>query len=231
MTRTALVVVAFSLLPALPSPILPSGCPSLFPRIAGRTECLVDYDAGSASLVLYSHGLPDYWVNPERNIQTQDWAPEFPLRPQIRSALDGPLDIATGDLVGFATNGVRLSVPWMHGGTVVSIRSCTAQVPFIKAPMSALQNQDGCLGMVQPGSGAYYYATAPPCLINPGLVDSAANLDSIAESFYAGGFPSPLIGYALGEAPKPSFTHRCSYTQMRARYRHRMRATASSFRG
>jgi len=188
--------------------------PDLFTHAAGPTECFVDLDTGTSSLVLYSSGLPHHWFDPDAaGARAQAWAPEFPLRPVPDTQRPGGgVSVAAGEVVGFALNGV----------------------PFIMAPHPAIAPEffgsaDGCLGLVQPATGAYYYATPPPCLFPvPGLHEQGEHghghgpthghdghdhrrtswdrgpaLDpesSLTTAFVALGFPSPRIGIALGSS-------------------------------
>ena len=165
-------------------------CPSMF--WSGTSECLTDHDMGTSVLRLTSSGLPSHYYDPARGATKQLWEHDFPLRPALTFDPAGGVKLAPGQIVGFAKNGV----------------------PYRLADPSdpAFTNADGCLGMVDSGTASYYYATMPPCLARgPDRTgeqgkeqfhdrlefDATSMLDAFAAD--RAGFPSPIIGYALGQ--------------------------------
>jgi len=149
-----------------------STCPDtpMFRHSSGATECLFDPDSGTTELVLFSNGLPDHWFDPDfAGASPQEWEPAFPLRPSPDFAM-ASLDrfssggaspvLSAGALVGFAVNGVPFFKA-LHPSVVTSSSSSAATGAAASAVAA-----DGCLGSVDPSSGAYHYTTAPPCLVS-----------------------------------------------------------------
>lgn len=144
-----------------------STCPDtpMFRHAAGATECLFDPDSGTTELVLFSNGLPDHWFDPDfAGAAPQEWEPAFPLRPSpdfAQASLDrfssggASPALSAGALVGFAVNGVPF-LKALHPSIISSSSTATG----------AAAEADGCLGSVDPSSGAYHYTTAPPCLVS-----------------------------------------------------------------
>jgi hypothetical protein len=168
-------------------------CPTMF--TSGSSECFVDYDLGTSVLRLTSNGLPGHWYDPAGGAAEQLWEQDFPLRPAVTFRPSGGIAVQPGQLVGFATNGV----------------------PYRLADPSnpAFTGADGCLGLVDSQTRAYYYAVMPPCLVARGPERAGEqgkelfhdrhhfDLNSVLDAFAAdrGGFPSPIIGYALDGFP------------------------------
>ena len=165
-------------------------CPSMF--WSGTFECLTDHDRGTSVLRLTSSGLPSHYYDPARGATEQLWEHDFPLRPALTFDPAGGIKLAPGQIVGFAKNGVpyRLADP----------------------TDPAFTNADGCLGMVDSQTTSYYYATVPPCLARgPDRAGEHGkerfhdqhqfDVTSMLDAFSAdrAGFPSPIIGYALGQ--------------------------------